>query len=52
MPKLTNKNNKVNRYIVNLLLKTFNLPKFTVVAVVVGQPPKDDPKPNCGLFKK
>lgn len=38
---------------VNLLLKTLNLPKFTVDAVVVdGQPPKDDPKPNCGLFKK
>lgn len=40
---------------VNLLVKTFNLPKFTVGAVttvVDGQPPKDDPKPNCGLFKK
>lgn len=30
-----------------------HLPKFTVGVVVVddGQPPTDDPKPNCGLLK-
>lgn len=40
--------------VVGLMLVVPKLPKLAVVAVAVddaGQPPKDDPKPNCGLLK-
>lgn len=39
--------------VVDLLLVALKLPKVVVVAAVddAGQPPTDEPKPNCGLLK-
>lgn len=51
-PTLPNEGN--DAVAVGLLFVAFKVPKLVVVAAVVdaGQPPRDVPKLNCGLFKK
>jgi len=50
-PTLPNEENGV--FVVCLLAVAPKLPKLVVVDGVVedGQPPRDVPKPNCGLLK-
>lgn len=52
VPKFPNE--EKGALVVGLMLVVPKLPKLVVVVAAVddaGQPPVDDPKPNCGLLK-